>query len=136
MPIGLNVIALLPTPVANKGVPQTVPPVNSLKTTEHAKPIYKDFYSKTQVIVTPVLSTVAYQEVDYMVPLNETWDKSEVAYVATINSTLGVATPSLMSTIRPQRAYEEFEWPTETQMYTTALNATTTRVVENTLAFV
>ncbi|XP_018009043.1 uncharacterized protein LOC108666643 [Hyalella azteca] len=132
---GVPVLALLPTPVVDKGVPRTAPPENEIHSSQYATPVYKDYYSKTAVVITPVVSTVLYQEMLYETPLNETWERSTVLYSTVRNTTLGVSTPAFVPTVLPSRTYETYEWPTETQIYTTAINATTTRVVENTILF-
>lgn len=131
-----QVIALAPTPTLRAVTKTEAPGQDLTKTSEVTKPLYKDFYSKTAVNVAPVVSTVLYQETDYSTVLNETWETQTLGFPTTVNQSTLVLKTSIITTPTPTLSYDEFEWPTETRTFTTALNMTTTTVVENTLPFV
>jgi len=105
-----------------------------LQTTATETDLYKDFYKKTQVDVRHVVSSTHYDTVEYSsVEMQEPDETITVEYatVALVPTATTSTTP--VRTERVTLGYEEFDWPTETQTYTVAANASVTRVVENDL---
>jgi len=114
------------TPLVSTQLQTLAPDTNAL---------YKDYYKKTEVDIAHVVSTTLFDTIEYSTV--ERVDPDEVVTVeyATVERvpTLTPTTSSLVPTVRATLAYEQFDWPTETQTYTVAANDSVTRVVENDL---
>lgn len=91
------------------------------------------YHHQTLVDIKHAVSTTLYQPVEYSTVLNDTWESASADYSEHFNHSTVMLRASPQMTSTAQHTWDKFEWPTETQMYTTALNATTTTVVENAL---